>query len=137
MALHRIADDPRVEPERDLLDGDDLPTYGLLYAVGTATAGENTSVTGGAAIGFAEGEFARHPALMLGLEQQVSNSIKFISENYLIPQSGAGLIVSGGIRFFGDRLAADLALVTASEILSEGGGFPFVPWLGFAYNYGR
>ena len=48
------------------------------------------------------------------------------------------LILSFGIRFFGERLSADLGFfypMSEGEGISE--GFPFIPWLGFAYNFGN
>ena len=44
-------------------------------------------------------------------------------------------LLSGGIRFFGENLAADFALIF--PLTGEGiEGFPFLPWIGFAYNFG-
>ena len=60
---------------------------------------------------------------MVGGERRVSRSMKLITENY-IWKSGDG-IVSGGVRFIGERLSADLALavpVGVGDILA----FPVV-----------
>ena len=91
---------------------------------------------------------------MLGGEVQLSNSVKLLTENYLFPyeehtylyDAGTGTyeerwetryepVFSGGIRFFGQQLAADLALFTSPDLFGNGEGFPFIPWLGFAYNW--
>jgi hypothetical protein len=40
-----------------------------------------------------------------------------------------------GIRLFGDELAADFALVYIRSGTSPE-GFPFIPWIGFVYNFG-
>lgn len=117
-------------------DLDDFGGAGLLYGVGTL-GGAEQSATLGLAIGYADGEVGSHPALMLGLEKQVSNSLKLVSENYWIVGVAEALLVSGGVRFFGDRVAVDLSLFTAPAILDELDGFPFLPWVGFAYNFGR
>lgn len=114
---------------------DDFPTFGLLYAVGT-TGGSRAWLTGGVAFGFADGEIGKSPAILIGGELQVSNSVKLMSENYVFVNVEDGLLVSGGIRFFGERIAVDLALITIPVLLVEAEGFPFFPWLGFAYNFG-
>jgi hypothetical protein len=38
-----------------------------------------------------------------------------------------------GIRFFEEKLAADLGFI----YISGAEGFPFLPWLGFTYNFGK
>ena len=118
------------------LDGDG-GWVGLFYGLGTFGR-PDASVTAGIGFGAVNGEFSSRPALLLGLERQVSNSVKLISENYAIfPNDDSFIVLSGGIRFFGQRLATDLALVTSPDFLTEGGGFPFLPFVGFAYNFGR
>ena len=38
-------------------------------------------------------------------------------------------------RFFGENLAADFSLLAL--VGEDTSGFPFVPWIGFAYNFGK
>ena len=109
---------------------------GLVFGLGTFGKPE-ASVTVGVAYGFVEGDFLTQPVLLLAGDYQISNSVKLISENYIFPGLEDGIVVTGGIRFFGDRLAADLALITAPTVLDEMEGWPFLPWLGFAYNFGN
>ena len=75
--------------------------------------------------------------MLVGGEHQLSNSTKLLSENYLYLGDEVTIIFSGGIRFFNDTLAADLGLFSSPDLIGAigGGGFPFVPWLGFAYNF--
>ena len=127
-------------PIGDLDDESDW--VGLFYGLGTFGR-PDASVTAGVGFGAFNGEFSSRPAILLGLERQVSGSVKLISENYAFfpedePEDESFVVVvSGGIRFFGRQLAADLALITSPEFLTEGGGLPFVPFIGFAYNFGR
>jgi hypothetical protein len=73
---------------------------------------------------------------MVGGEWQLSNSVKLITENYLgVGDGRAGGVVSGGIRFFGERLAADFALFQPISSSDDLDGFPAVPYVGFAYNF--
>lgn len=76
-------------------------------------------------------------AFLFGAETQVSNSIKLITENWLLTGEGESLLIlSGGIRFFGERLTADIGLVTSPEAFDDG-GFPFLPWVDFAVSFGK
>lgn len=120
-----------------LLGDGDGGTAGLVFGVGTFGP-PRASVSAGFAFGFVDGEFGKHPGLMLGGEYQLSNNMKLLTENYVfLGATEAGMLVSGGIRFFGDRLAADIGLVTLTSVLNDDIGFPFIPWLGFAYNFGE
>jgi hypothetical protein len=71
--------------------------------------------------------------LLFGGDVRLSNSVKIISENYLSTSDNTG-IYSLGVRFFGENLSADFGLFTTASLLS-GEGFPFIPWVGFAYNF--
>jgi hypothetical protein len=94
-------------------------------------------VTLGLGYGYSEGEFASKPVVLLGGETQLSNSFKLITENWF-PIGSDVVLLSLGVRFFGDNLSADLGFFYPMENgqgISE--GFPFIPWLGFAYNFGK
>jgi hypothetical protein len=94
---------------------------GVGYVVGTR-GGVQSSVTAG--VGLAYGSSGgRSGVLMLGADRQVRRNLKLITENYV--WKGGDGIVSGGIRFFGDKLSADLAIafpVGTEEFF----GFPVV-----------
>jgi hypothetical protein len=111
---------------------EDFDGAGIAYSVATYGTGE-AAVTGGLGWGFFGDDFANDPILMLGGELRLSNSVKLVSENWFPPGSEA-YPLSLGVRFFGDRLAADIALIYPAGADME--GFPFMPWLGFAYNFG-
>jgi hypothetical protein len=116
--------------------GADLQGIGIIYGAGTFGP-PDACFTAGLGYGYAEGEFSERPLLTLGGELQLSNSVKFLSENY-IPFGSDVIILSFGIRFFGERLSADLGFFyPMRQGEGIGGGFPFIPWLGFAYNFGQ
>ena len=95
---------------------------------------ETTGVTLGAGIPLSGN--SNHPVLLLGLETQISNSAKLLSENWFFTGDEGITILSGGIRFFGDRLAVDLAFLTNAEFWDEG-GFPLIPYVGFSVFWGK
>ncbi len=68
---------------------------------------------------------------MLGGEVRVSKRVKLISENWFVTDDS--IILSGGVRFFGQSLAADLGFFYFTQAGIS--GFPFLPWIGFAYNF--
>ena len=114
---------------------------GIVYAVGTCGRHDG-SVTGGIGFGYSKDgsgdfEFSENPVIMLGANVRLSNSIAFLSENWII----TGERVDFGdqpkglaIRFFGDRIAFDLGVILIGSVLEE--GFP-IPWLSVAYHFGR
>lgn len=90
-------------------DGD----FGIAYGVATVGNGDSAATIG---VGYAyardggddEGD-GRAIVAMVGGERRMSRRVKFITENY-VWEGGKGLL-SGGVRFLGDRLSADLGLV--------------------------
>ena len=105
---------------------------GIVYGLGTfetATAG----LTVGLGWGFSRGDLENKPIVLLGGEVELSSSAKLISENWIPPNTDL-VFLSLGVRFFGERLAADFALIHPAG--TDTRGFPFFPWIGFAYNFG-
>ena len=97
---------------------------GIAYAAGTfdLREGSLTVGVGRTYTGFDGGG----GVLMIGGEAQVMRNIKLVTENYAW---GGGGITSGGIRFFGERLSADLGL--AFPIGAD--GFFAFPVVNFVY----
>jgi len=115
-----------------LTESIDEGSVGIAY--GVATFGDvDDAVTLGAGWGFAlldgESSVADEPVLMLGLEKRTSASIKVISENYYV--SGNAL-VSGGIRFIGERFSADVGL---AGTLGSGDNTFGLPILSVAWRF--
>jgi hypothetical protein len=123
---------------------------GVAIGFGLATLGRpEKSVSAG--IGFAgsrdtEYDFRRNtsrelwkwrdkPILMLGGSAQLSNNIALVSENWLLLGEKLSDQPFGlAMRFFGDRLSADVGMILVGEVIEE--GFP-VPWLSVSYHFGR
>ena len=60
---------------------------------------------------------------MIGGDRRISRSVKLISENYIL-ERGRG-IVSGGVRFIGDHLSADVGLAIPI-VVDQPVAFPIV-----------
>lgn len=93
-------------PEEEL-DG----SAGLIYGVGTF-GNVDRAVTLGATVPFVatteDSDLGNDPVFMIGAESRVGLRTKLLTENYVVP--GEGSLISGGIRFFGERLSADFGV---------------------------
>jgi hypothetical protein len=109
-----------------LFAGTSNGTGGVGYGVGTYGDGD-ASITVGGGWGFAGGDIASKPLVMLGGEKRISRRIALVTENYLLPIDENNVVYSFGVRFMGEKLTTDLALfnVSGSEII----GFPFVDFV--------
>lgn len=107
----------------------------LTFGYGVLTTGTAASAfTVGAGLPLTAND--RALLILLGGETQISNSAKLISENWIITGDDDTLLFSIGVRFFGDKLAVDLALFSTDEAF-DGGGWPFAPWVDFSVFWGR
>jgi len=107
-------------------------SVGVLYGSGTWGTSDR-AVTAGAGWGYASSgstlDLASKPVLVLGGEWRVSRRTKLVTENW-IPVGSTSHFVSGGVRFIGERISADLGLGTF------GSGGCCVPLVNFVWNFG-
>jgi hypothetical protein len=132
---------PRVQAATGVMHvvGVDGGQAGIAYGVVTAGSGDG-AVTAGAGWGYrsgfdddgyaSNGDDDNGDALivMLAAERRVSRRLKWITENYVFPDGG---ILSGGVRFIGDRLSADIAL--AAPLGTD--GFFVWPVVNFVWTF--
>ena len=85
---------------------DDL-NAGVAYGVATLGPEDKAATIG---LGYAYSGDNRSAILMVGGERRQSRRIKWITENWFWGGGGHGF-VSGGVRFLGERLTADLSLL--------------------------
>lgn len=110
---------------------------GTVYAVGTfgsATTGVTVGVSGAYVTDLEDAEFGNGVAVILGVDHQLSDSFKLISENFLFVNEGENVaLLSGGVRIFGDQLAGDAAVA----VIAFDGEFATipVPYLGVSYTF--
>lgn len=100
---------------------------GIAYGVATV-GGLAGSMTGGVGVAYDDAG-DRSYVIMVGGDRPVRRNMKFVTENY-VWGSGTG-IISAGVRFFGERMSADLALATP---IGDGGGF-VLPVVNFMYLF--
>lgn len=116
---------------------DGFDSVGIGFAVGTfGTPDRSLSVGLGLARELGNEYADTEPILMLGGQARLSDSIALVSENWFF--LGGDLRMSDqplgvALRFFGERLSADVGVVLIGEVLDE--GFP-IPWLSFSYHFG-
>ncbi|HYU52395.1 MAG TPA: hypothetical protein VEK37_05595 [Gemmatimonadaceae bacterium] len=104
-------------------------TGGIYYGVGTFGDG-NASVTLGGGYGFAGGKIESKPVGMLGAEWRVARRLGLVTENYLLPVSDDNILYSFGVRFMGEKITTDLALVNV-----VGSGVIGVPYVDFVFRF--
>lgn len=84
-------------------------SVGIAYAVVTkGTTDAAATIGGGYAYSSQDESRAGAPVVMVGAEKRLSRRVKFVTENYWFSDIG---LASGGVRFMGDRLSADIGLV--------------------------
>jgi hypothetical protein len=117
-------------------DIDDNGSVGILYGAGTWGSRDH-AITAGAGWGYVwvsgASEVANDPVIMIAGETRVSRRVKLITENWMFTSGETDGFVSGGVRFIGDRLSADLG-VGGFTGASDGCCFPLV---NFVYNFGK
>ncbi|WP_420126061.1 hypothetical protein [Longimicrobium sp.] len=109
-------------------------TAGIVYGAGTF-GGSDQAVTAGIGWGFSDGDLHNQAVVMVGGELRAGRNTKLITENYLIPgfDGSDGSILSGGIRFFGEQLSADLGIaVSPTDCESD---FCWIPLVNFVYSF--
>ncbi|MEM9998735.1 MAG: hypothetical protein AAF809_13620 [Bacteroidota bacterium] len=109
--------------------------YGMV-TVGSDAGALTAGVFGGFAVG-EEGTSVAPTAIgLLGLERQISDQTKLVSENYVIAVDDFAAVLSlTGVRFLGERITVDLAALLGGG--PAGLGASAIPYVGVAYNFGR
>jgi hypothetical protein len=116
----------------------DEGSVGILYGSGTF-GNVQRAFTAGVGWGFELGggdgsSISNDPVFMLGGEVRTGENTKLLTENWFYIGDDTGGIVTGGIRFFGERLSADLGLGLA---LDSRDVWCCLPLVNFVYTWGR
>lgn len=99
---------------------------GIAYGVTTLGSMDKAATLG---LGYAYFGRDRAPIVMIGGEYRAGRRVKWITENWLWGGSDNGF-VSGGVRFLGERLSADLGIVV--PLIDHTVAFPLVS---FAWRF--
>ena len=104
---------------------------GIAYVVGTRGT-TDSAVTGGVGYAYDRSYDSKNGAavVMIGGEHRMTRGMKILSENYIF--NGGG-ILTGGVRWLGERFAADLALV----VPTDGGTTVAFPLVNVVYSFSR
>jgi hypothetical protein len=97
------------------LDSDDRYSMGIAYGIGTFGTLDN-NLTGGLGWGYVESEFSERPILTVAGMTRVSKKLALVTENWFIPVDNYYSVISYGVRFFGEKLAVDLAFINNANI---------------------
>lgn len=103
--------------------------FGAVYGVATF-GGEDRNFTTGAGVLYSRAKADNSALLMLGGTERVSRSIALVSENYLYTGNTSSALLSGGMRFIGEKLSVDLAafLATSEPTIP-------IPYVAFIYKF--
>ena len=104
-------------------------SFGVLFGAATIGSGDR-NLTLGIGYGYYNSDLAETPTVMVAFERRLSRRMKFISENYKLPGVD-GALVSYGFRFFGEKLAIDLAFIN----FTPDPFWPGVPYVDFVFNF--
>jgi hypothetical protein len=125
----QILDTGRTQVAAGVFHAFDSHSSGGGIAYGVVTRGDdNASFTGGAGMAYAV-DGGRAGVVMIGGEARVNRNIKVMTENY-VWQGGDG-VLTGGVRFLGDHLSADVGLAFP---IGAGALFAF-PVVNFVYVF--
>jgi hypothetical protein len=90
----------------------------------TTLGPSDAAVTAGAGCAYATGgEGGCSAVIVVGGELRLARRVKFLSENYAW---NGGRILSGGVRFLGDRFSADVGVIAIPIEQHERIALPFV-----------
>jgi hypothetical protein len=122
-----------VEAAVGILHFSNIGDYNMGIAYGVVTKGSaDTAITIGAGYAYerrnGDEDNGGAPLLMVGGEYRVSRRIKLVTENYAFRDGG---LVSGGVRFLGERLSVDLGLVSPVGA----GEFVAAPMVNFVWKF--
>jgi len=109
-------------------------SFGTVFITGTYGSLEH-NITGSLGWGFVDGEFNERPIITLSGMTRVSKRAALVTENWLIPTSDYYGIFSYGVRFFGEKMAVDLAFINNPDIAEE--ILIGIPYVSFTVKFGK
>ena len=106
--------------------------FGVGYGLVTYGNPEHNA-TLGLGFGFFDGNFSSDPVITLSGMTRLSRKISLVTENWFFPADVYRGILSYGIRFFGESISVDLALINNEEFFEV---FPIgIPYVDFVVKF--
>jgi hypothetical protein len=109
-------------------------SLGTVFATGTYGTTDN-NITGSLGWGFVDSEFSERPIITLSGMTRISKRAALVTENWLIPTDGYYGLFSYGVRFFGEKIAVDLAFINNRDIAEE--IIIGIPYVSFTVKFGK
>lgn len=109
-------------------------SLGTVFATGTYGTKDN-NITGSLGWGFVGEEFSKLPIITLSGMTRISKRAALVTENWLIPSDGYYGIFSYGVRFFGEKIAVDLAFINNPDIVKS--IIIGIPFVSFTVKFGK
>jgi len=109
-------------------DGSGGIGYGIL-----SYGNEDSNITFGTGWAFSNSDLASNPVLTISGMHRFARSAAFITENWLVPIDGYVPVFSYGLRFFGERMAVDIAFINTPEVAKE--IVIGIPFIDFVYKF--
>lgn len=109
-------------------------SLGTIFATGTYGTTDN-NITCSLGWGFVNSEFSKRPIITLSGMRRISKRAALVTENWLIPIDGYNGLFSYGVRFFGEKIAVDLAFINnrdLAKIIIIG-----IPYVNFTVKFGK
>lgn len=106
--------------------------FGVGYGLATYGNPEHNA-TLGLGFGFFDGDFSKDPVITISGMTRISRRISLVTENWFFPADVYRGILTYGIRFFGESMSVDLALINNSDIATA---FPIgIPYIDFVVKF--
>ena len=112
----------------------DFGSLGTVFATGTYGTTDN-NITGSLGWGFVDSEFSQEPIITLSGMKRISKRAALVTENWLIPSGEYYGLLSYGVRFFGEKIAVDLAFINNRDIAEE--IIIGIPYVSFTVKFGN
>jgi hypothetical protein len=112
----------------------DFGPLGTVFATGTYGTTDN-NITGSLGWGFVDSEFSERPIITLSGMTRISKRAALVTENWLIPTDGYYGLFSYGVRFFGEKIAVDLAFINNRDIAEA--IMIGIPYVSFTVKFGK
>lgn len=85
---------------------------------------------------FSNTEIGSNPVLNFSYMGRMARKVGFVTENWVITGKEGISLLSGGIRFFGEKTAIDLALIVPAGPAMDG-DFIAIPYVDFILKFGK